>query len=96
MNYCPATLRNLLLLLQIYKRLLIQLCSQFDHKHQDCRRYRGRGAELSFHVKIHNPSVAPSASAPQVFACLVLEAANTSQTRADNNLVQEGGEVEFS
>lgn len=81
MNYHPVVLRNLLLLLQIYKRLLIQLCSQFDHKHQDCRLYRGHRAkvrtELSSHLKTHYPSVAPSPSAPSVFVCLALETANT-------------------
>lgn len=89
MNYGLATLRNLLLLLQIYKRVLIQLW--FDHKHQDCRRYQGHGAERQEdRTEIHNPSVTPS--------CLSVwsgDGAKASQTSADYNLVQEVGEVGF-
>lgn len=74
-NYHPAAQRYLLLLLQTYKHLLIQLYFQFDHKYQDCRRCRGHtqtgfqtiaGAEPSFHFKLYATSCLPPATQDSV------------------------------
>lgn len=76
MNYHPAALRYPVLLLQTYKHLLIQLCSQFDHKHQDCRRCPGHSGtgfetivrtELSFHFKLYATPCFPPAIHDSVF-----------------------------